>query len=153
MSDELRTTVLFKSTAFNTTERRPYFINDCCFGDDVARWLIARLRANGVETDPEPGQEDFGWYFGYRTQEGKYCFVLGYRPDDPAGDWIGTIERDCGLIASLLGGRSRGISQRSLDVIHEALHGATELTAVSWHRRSDFERGDETKGAPNPAAG
>jgi len=150
MSNEPRTTVLFRSTAFNTTERRPYFINDSCFGDDVARWLSARLRANGIETDPEPGQEDFGWYFRYRTEQGNYCFVLGYRPDEPEGDWIGTIERDCGLIASLFGGRSRGIAQRGLDVIHQALHAAPELTSISWHRRSDFDRGNEENGAPSP---
>ena len=150
MSDDLRTTVLFRSEAFNTSERKPYFINDGCFGDDVARWLIARLRANGVETDSEPGQEDFGWYFRYRVEQASYCFVLGYRPDEPIGDWIGTIERDCGLLASMFGGRTRHIAPQSLSVIHEALQGAPELTTVAWHRRSDFERGHEGNGAAHP---
>ena len=36
MSD-IRTVVTFQSSAFNTSERKDYFINNCCYGDDVAR--------------------------------------------------------------------------------------------------------------------
>ena len=146
----MRKEASFRSSTFNTSEVRDYFINDCCFGDDLAQWMIARLRLAGVETDDKPGQEDFGWYFRYRTPESRYCFVIGFRPEEPVGDWIGIVERDCGLLGSLFGGRSRGISQDALDVIHAALQGATELTAISWHRRADFDRIDETKGTPTP---
>ena len=86
MAHSLRTLVMFRSSAFNTSERKPYFINDDCFGDDVARWMISRLRSLAIETDDEPAQEDFGWYFGFCTPDGSYSFVLGYRPDDPVGD-------------------------------------------------------------------
>src|SRR5436309_11843745 len=61
-----RTVVTFQSGVFNTTERRPYFINDACYGDDVARWIISELHLRGIPSDPEPGQEDFGWYVTYR---------------------------------------------------------------------------------------
>ncbi len=57
---EIRTVVTFQSPAFNTSERKDYFINDGCYGDDLARWLIEQLRSRGVQTDAEPGQEDFG---------------------------------------------------------------------------------------------
>jgi hypothetical protein len=148
---ELRTVVVFWSEAFNTCEPRPYFINECCFGDDLARWLIARMRANGVETDDEPGQEDFGWYFGYRTADGAYLFVLGHRPDEAVFNWIGWVERDCGFFAGLFG-RARRIAQSGLDALHAALDGAAELRDVAWHRRSDFDRGDETQGAERPTS-
>lgn len=59
-----KTEVYFLSSAFNCTQPKDYFINDCCFGDDVARWLIQQLRTQGVQT-AEPGQEDFGWYFTF----------------------------------------------------------------------------------------
>src|SRR5437764_5341273 len=54
----MNTEVRFRSTAFNCTEPRDYFINPCCFGDDVCRWLIRELRARGHRTADEPGQED-----------------------------------------------------------------------------------------------
>jgi hypothetical protein len=75
-----RTVATFQSTSFNTAEQREYFINPCCFGDDLARWLIDRLRSTGIDTDAEPGQEDFGWYFNFKLGENVYCVVLGFRP-------------------------------------------------------------------------
>jgi hypothetical protein len=60
-----RTLVTFKSSAFNTSEPKPYFINPGCYGDDVAKWLTRELRGRGFKTDEEPGQEDFGWYFNF----------------------------------------------------------------------------------------
>jgi hypothetical protein len=34
MNTQIRTVVTFNSSAFNTTQPKSYFINDCCFGDD-----------------------------------------------------------------------------------------------------------------------
>jgi hypothetical protein len=53
---KVRPVVTFRSTAFNVTEKHTYFINDCCFGDDVAKWLIGELRKEALQTDDEPGQ-------------------------------------------------------------------------------------------------
>lgn len=72
MKSEIRTVVTFESTAFNMTEPRNYFINPCCFGDDVAEWLIRELSKQGMGTDEKPGQEDFGWYLNFEAG--------GYRP-------------------------------------------------------------------------
>jgi hypothetical protein len=52
----VRPVVTFRSAAFNVTEKHTYFINDCCFGDDVAKWLIGELRKEALQTDDEPGQ-------------------------------------------------------------------------------------------------
>jgi len=38
----VRRNFIFQSNAFNTSEQRDYFINECCFGDDLARSLIER---------------------------------------------------------------------------------------------------------------
>ena len=70
----------FESTAFNMAEPKEYFINPCCFGDDLAKWLIDELRKKGSETDDEPGQEDFGWYLNFETAGIAHCFVIGHRP-------------------------------------------------------------------------
>lgn len=149
-----RTVVTFQSGAFNTTERRPYFINDGCYGDDVSRWIISELNSRGTPTDPEPAQEDFGWYFTYRPGKEDHRFVLGYRPGDERDPsvWLGWVERRVGLIGSVLGGRTRGIEPIALEVIHDILSKAEVVSRVRWHRRADFDAGNETTATTRPDA-
>src|SRR5262249_17912354 len=111
MTNSLRTVVTFKSRAFNTSEPKGYFVNLCCFGDDLCRWLQQRLQSSGIPTSDELGQEDFGWYFTFQCGSQPYCFVVSYQPGDAVneGQWIGEVERHVGFLASLLGGRQRGI--------------------------------------------
>jgi len=148
----MRTVLTFESSAFNTSEPRPYFINPECYGDDVARWLGERLRAAGARADEAPGQEDFGWYFEYDVPEGRHGVVLGYRPPDgdALGTWIGWVERSRGLVGSLLGRRRHGIAPAALDALHRALTGAAEIRNVRWHHRADFDAGREAAGQPSP---
>ena len=140
----MRTLATFQSTAFNTTRPRAYFINPGCYGDDACRWLMSRLQTAGLTTDPEPGQEDFGWYFNFAVPEGKHCCILGLRPAS-AGDtdtWITWVERRSSFVASLLGGRNRGVSSTAVSAIHQAL-SAPDIIALRWHERAEFDRGLE----------
>lgn len=151
---ETRTLVTFQSPEFNTTERRNYFINDCCYGDDVARALMEQLHSRGVQTDKEPGQEDFGWYFGFRTGDTDYQFVLGHRRadgNDPAV-WIGWLERKAGLVGSLFGARKRRIQSDSVSTIHLAISGLPQVSSIRWHWREDFDSGREELGQSDPTA-
>jgi hypothetical protein len=145
----MRTVATFQSDAFNTTEERPYFINPCCFGDDVARWLVARLQRAGLRAGPEVGQEDFGWYFNFAVAEGEHCVVLGFRDDDDDSTWIAWVERRRGLLGSLLGRRRSGIAPGALEAVHDALQ-APEIRNVRWHEQANFDAGREELGAPNP---
>jgi hypothetical protein len=128
----MHTSASFRSSAFNATEARPYFINPSCFGDDLARWLIARLREAGVKTDDEPGQEDFGWYFDFEVQGCEHCCVLGYRPGEPDGMWLLWIERARGLVGSMLGLRNRGIRPAAVDAVNTVLSKAAEVHSLRW---------------------
>ena len=67
----MKTVAVFESRAFNHTEPKEYFINPCCFGDDLARWLMEELAQQGIGVDDEPGQEDFGWYFEFSIEAEK----------------------------------------------------------------------------------
>jgi hypothetical protein len=98
MDSKIRTVVTFESAAFNMAEPKDYFINPCCFGDDVARWLIGELHKQGFEADEKPGQEDFGWYLNFGATGIGHTFVIGYRPngESEAGTWIGWLERSRG---------------------------------------------------------
>ncbi len=87
--------VVFSTGRFNLREPKDYFINDCCFGDDVARWLAEQLRARGMEaTDPD--QEDWGWYLNVRCRGTAYFVgVGGTPPERPAecGEWRLVVEK------------------------------------------------------------
>jgi hypothetical protein len=148
------TVVTFQSGGFNTTERRSYFINDGCYGDDVARWIIGELNARGIPAEPEPGQEDFGWYLTYRPGKVPHQLVLAHRPGDDKNPsvWVGWIEREVGLFASLFGARHRGIERVAVQVIHDVLAGASSVSKIRWHRKSDFDAGNEGDASTRPDA-
>jgi hypothetical protein len=130
----VRKEVTFRSSAFNTSEHRDYFINECCFGDDLAKWLMTRLQKVGIETDPEPGQEDFGWYFDFSVPAGRHCCVLGFQPDEPEGVWRLWLERSRGLVASIFGGRGHGIDETAVKAIDDILRSAPEISDVRWEQ-------------------
>lgn len=146
-----RTEVHFRSEAFNCAEPKDYFINDCCFGDDVCRWLIDRLRARGFRTADQPDQEDFGWYFTFHEGDAEHCFVVGLSAGDTPGEtfWRGWLERHRGFFGSVFGGRERGISLAACDAIHDALASSEKVHSISWHFPDDPE--DELIGAPRPS--
>jgi hypothetical protein len=148
----MRTIATFRSSAFNVSEPKPYFINPGCFGDDLAQWLIQRLRAAGVTTDDRPGQEDFGWYFNFVVPEGPHTCVIGLRPgdDENESEWVLWTERRRGLLGSLVGGRRRGISSAAVRILHTALSAAPEVTGLRWHEARDFDAGREGSAAPEP---
>ena len=150
----MRTLVTFQSSAFNTTDRRPYFINEGCYGDDLARWLISQLQAKGITTESEPGQEDFGWYLTFRVAQAEHQFVISHRPETglEPGTWIGWVERNAGLLSSILGGRGRGVETGALQAIHNVLASAKQVSGLRWHEKSEFEKGNEAAGSPQPDA-
>jgi hypothetical protein len=139
MESEIRAVVTFESTAFNMTEPKDYFINPCCFGDDVAAWLIRELRKQGMWTDEKPGQEDFGWYLNFEVAGVGYTFVIGHRPngETEAGTWIGWLER------------KRGIQASAAQAIHQILTGSPVIREVRWHFQRDFDGGVE-RGTSSP---
>ena len=152
MDSEIRTVVTFESTAFNMAEPKYYFINPCCFGDDVAKWLIGELRKQGVQPDEKPSQEDFGWYLNFEVTGTGHCFVIGHRPtgEGEAGTWIGWLERRRSFIGSVLGGRKRGIQPLAAEAIHRILSSSPLISNVRWHFRRDFDKGYEERGASSP---
>lgn len=149
----IRTVVTFESNAFNTTEPREYFLNPSCFGDDVLRDVVERLKRRGIPVETEPGQEDFGWYLTFDADGVSHNFVLGFRDEDDAGSgtWIGWVERNVGLLGTLFG-RRKAVSARAVAVVRDVLSSHQAITSVRWHKRQDFDRGNEEQGTPNPNA-
>jgi hypothetical protein len=97
MSGAGRYDVIFSSDRFNLSEPREYFINDCCYGDDVARWLVGKLGLSGL-TATNPAQEDWGWYFEIRYEQSLYFVGVGGTPNEDMpgrnqGQWRLIVEK------------------------------------------------------------
>ena len=147
ISMQTRTLVTFRSGRFNTTETRPHDINPGCFGDDVAEWILQRVKERGVSVDEKVGQEDFGWYLGFRIGPHEYHFVLGYNAD---GYWIGWLERARSLIGNLVGLHKKGIEPEAASLIYTILSSSADISDVRWHFQKDFDALREDLGVPSP---
>ena len=146
---DTRTFITFSCSGFNTSEQRDYFINPSNFGDDLAQWLMQQLRARNVEVDAELGQEDYGWYFTFRSGGQSYDFVLGHR-DEEGGQWLGWLERSAGFLPSLLGARRRSVPPEPAQLIHTVLVSLPEVQGIRWHLAKDFDAGNEEAGTVGP---
>jgi hypothetical protein len=79
----MRYDLLFETDRFNLSEVGDHFINPCCFGEDLAAWLRAKLAERGVRAS-EPGQEDWGWYLGAEYAGRSYFIGIGGNADEPS---------------------------------------------------------------------
>jgi hypothetical protein len=134
-----QTVVTFRTTAFNHTERKSYFINDGCYGDDLARWMIAELAKQGARTIGDADQEDFGWYLTFEIANSKYFFLTSYRADDISvgATWIGFIERVSSPLGRLFGRQNQNIAPEAAQAIHRVLSNAPEIHEIQWHGSKD----------------
>lgn len=61
---------------FNSTEAKPNFINERCFGEDFAAWLAERLAAFGLPV-AQTFQEDWGWCLVVPLGGNNFTVALG----------------------------------------------------------------------------
>lgn len=130
-----RTQLTFRCTGFNRTEEKDYFINPGNYGDDLMRWLMQALKDRGYviegDEDDTPGQEDFGWYFNFQVGGVSHTFLLA-RNEDEEDSWYGWLERNAGCLATLIGGRKRGILPEASIVIEETLSASGRVSNQEW---------------------
>jgi len=154
MTSAARTLVTFRNSSFNTSEDMEHFTNPCNFGDDVACWIADGLENRGaiVSRNREfPTQEDFGWFVNFRIVDQSYCLVVGARSKDENNyEWVVWLERDCGILETLLGGRRRNIEQDAVELIHKVLASSPATSAIRWHNWKDFDSGKEELSSNRP---
>lgn len=103
----MRLDLVFHSDRFNLCEVKAHFINPCCFGEDLARWLAGKLRELGA-TAGEPYQEDWGWEFRAEYGGGRYYVGVGGSAEGGAGgpnfgEWRVILSRRRSLLQALGG--------------------------------------------------
>jgi len=131
--EKIQNCVIFKTSAFNTTVQRDYFINPSCFGDDAARWIMVEMGIQGFHTDVEPSQEDFGWYFTFEAAGVSHHAVIGYRPGayGGEGEWICWVERRAGLVGALFKMRKK-IKLEAVKAIQDVLSSSPAVKVVKF---------------------
>jgi hypothetical protein len=87
---------------FEHREVKPHFINDCCFGEDFATWLIERLAdlSNSGFKLGKAIQEDYGWGFWVTHGKDKFWIALSYvgiGPTETPAQWVVSISNDTTL--------------------------------------------------------
>jgi hypothetical protein len=107
VSAALRSDLLFTTDRFNLSQPRDYFVNECCYGDDAARWLVEQLQARGL-TVTEPDQEDWGWYFDAQFNGASYFIGVGRNSDHDRsrpdfGEWRLMVQKHRTLWEQLTG--------------------------------------------------
>jgi len=128
LQQPMKTHVIFDSGIFNTSQPQPLYARPGNYGDDAARWLMGALQKQDVKVAVGLGQDYEGWYFCFTVEEVNYEFTI--KLSDTG--WRGTLERSAGLVSSIFGGRSRGISKAAVAVIDEALKSNDGIWNVRW---------------------
>jgi len=64
----------FTTDMFSSSEVKPHFINDRCFGEDMIGWLIKQFDDPSFALE-EPFQEDWGW--ATLARKGSETFTIG----------------------------------------------------------------------------
>ena len=116
----MRNAVRFRSTKFNTTEVKDYFINDICFGDDLANWLFEELKKRGLKAI-EPWQEDWGWQF-----EANCLISVGFNGDQ----WQIYVE-PISVFFEKMFGKIVDISNITKS-LHDALKNEPQISEIEW---------------------
>jgi hypothetical protein len=131
MSGVPRSDLLFITDRFNLSRSREYFINDCCYGDDVARWFVEQLRARGL-TVTEPNQEDWGWYFDAEFAGAAYFVGVGGNSDHETsrpnlGEWRLMVEKHRTLWEKLTGANQLDEHDSLVALLQEILSSEPSL--------------------------
>jgi hypothetical protein len=146
----MRTHVTFFSEAFNRTEEKENFINPCCFGEDLALWIIQRFNHPSLKVAPDPCQEDWGWEV-FVDCEGKGFFIgIGqYEMGNELG-WLCFVESALPGYKRWFGATDAPQHERVCTAFHSVLASAPEIRDVRWHTKEDFTKGNESQWKPEP---
>lgn len=128
---ESRYDLLFETARFNLSKPKPYFVNESCYGDDLAVWLRGKLDESGLPTT-EPGQEDWGWYFEIHDSDHVYHVGISGNADDEQsgdqGEWRLMVEKGRSLGEKLRGTNLMAENEGILAVLKGILENEPDIT-------------------------
>jgi hypothetical protein len=128
--------VTFRTSRFESKTPQPHFINERCFGEDLAVWLRASID-NHVFAASEPIQEDYGWGFWSTIRGDPYWTAIGIMDDSIGHDdaeWLVTIRYDPGfrLLKRLFHRPRTGDLLSLCRAVDAALRSEPAIRSVEW---------------------
>jgi hypothetical protein len=128
--------LLFETSRFNLSQVGDHFINDCCFGEDLAAWLRGQLLGRGVLAS-EPDQEDWGWYLDATHQGESYFIGVGgiggeSAADPNRGEWRIMLERHRSIWQKLRGANPMTTADPFARLVHEILSAEGDFANVHF---------------------
>ena len=117
--------VIYTTDRFNLSVAGGDFINDCSFGEDFSRWLVAALSAVGVEADLVC-MEDFGWANVAEYGGVSYLMCVGGCSEDDAsrpdyGQWRVMLDRQRTLTQQILGKKKMSAADPIVEKVRHVL--------------------------------
>jgi len=122
----------FKTARFNSAEVKPHFINDRCFGEDLAGWLASQFAKRDVICMPLI-QEDWGWSLPVLLDDRTFYVNVGImdEPSDPP-TWLAFVEPRRRL-RGWLSRRTFATRQQALcDHLAAILSSDPTITEIEW---------------------
>lgn len=126
--------ILFTTKRFNLSKVGAHFINPCCFGEDLAGWLRAKLAQRKIETS-EAFQEDWGWGLPAKVGEHSYFLGVSGNADEPdgsndEGEWRVIVEKRRSIWQRLRGKGKIAADDAMLNIIENILSAEPEIRNV-----------------------
>jgi hypothetical protein len=127
--------VTLQTDLFEVTTPGPSFINPRCFGEDFARWLGERLRAQDV-VPSEPIQEDWGWVMLVPFQGSRFTLSIGVMDDSigrtPAEWRVGvSYEKPLNGIRAWFKAPPREALSELADIVEQALRSESRIREIA----------------------
>jgi hypothetical protein len=128
--------ILFKTSRFNLSKVEEHFVNPCCFGEDLAVWLRAKLVERNIETI-QPYQEDCGWELPARLGPDSYYLCMSgnadgssMNEDEDEGEWRIIVEKKRSLWQRLSGKGRIARTDETTGLIEEIQSGESTILSV-----------------------
>jgi len=140
--------VSFRSALFENKEPKPHFINPICFGEDLAAWLIEKIRPTISELS-EPIQEDYGWGFWATISGAPYWVAIAINEESigqEVAEWYVSVAHEAGC-NPIRRWTTRPKLEALLALCHAidtALYSELEIAEIRWWT-DDFDSGEPSQ--------
>lgn len=145
----MRNHFLFSSDKFDQSSEMDNPQTD--YGEDLAVYLIRKLKNENVETDPQPLQEDWGWMIFFTHQGKNYELGLGsYEDEGIENGWLCFLETCRKGIWNRFFGKKPEIVFETLHLIDRILREDKEISNIRWYYEDDWMNGEIEKYTSRP---
>lgn len=128
----MKSQISFTTDLFESKQVQPHFINDRCFGEDLAHWFV-EAASGGAFSFSEPFQEDWGWAVLAQANDEKFVVGFGIMDEsigDDQADWLITIEKPRRWI--FFAPKDSQLRGELCDLVQNVLRDKAHIREIRW---------------------